>query len=103
MTEDAYLPAISSNTSLAVEATPLKGIIGVPLAGAEGEDEVAGLFVGAFLRFTAETLPFFSCGGGADYAVAAEPGARAFPAGPAGFPPRTMTLPCRLRAGTTLA
>ena len=44
-TEEAYLPAISSNTSLAVEGPPLNGIAEEPLAGAEGEDEGAALFI----------------------------------------------------------
>ena len=49
MSEDAYLSALSSNTSPAVEAAPLKGIVGERLAVA---DEVAeGFFVGTFFRF----------------------------------------------------
>ena len=85
-----------------MEAALLNGIVGVALAGTEGEDEDASLFVGTFLRFTPETLPTFSAGGRADRAVAAAPGARAFPARPSEFPPYMTMLFCRLRAGAVV-
>ena len=102
MTEDAYLPAISSNTSPAVGAAPLSGIAGKPLSEAEGVDEGAGFFVaGILLRFTPDALATFSAAG-RDRAAALPTGARAFAAGAAGFPPCTTTLPCRLWEGVVV-
>ena len=101
-TEEAYLPTISSNTSLAVEAAPLNDIAEEPLAGAEGVDEGVVLFVaGILFCFTPETLPTFSAAC-RDRAAALAPGAWAFPAGPARFPPCMTALPCRLRAGAVV-
>ena len=81
-----------------VEAALLNDIIGEHLAGAEGVDEGANLFVGTFLPFMPETLPTFSAGGREDRAAAVL-SARAFLAGPAGLVPCTTTLPCRLWGG----
>jgi hypothetical protein len=100
---DAYLPGISSNTSLAVEAALLNGSDEISLAGEEEEYKGGVLVAGAFLRFTSATLPVFSGRGRAYRGGAAAPGAHAIPAGPAGFPPCTTTLPCRLRAGAVAA
>ena len=103
MTEDAYLPAISSNTSLAGGPAPLDGIGGALLAGMEFEDEGGALFAAGFLfLFSAAALVTFSAAG-RDHAAALAPGARTLAARAAGFPPYTTTLPCRLRAGVALA
>ena len=103
MTEDAYLPVISSSTSLAGGAAPLDGIGGAPLSGMEFEDEGGTLFVAGFLfLLPAAALVTFSAVG-RDHAAELAPGARALAAGAAGFPPCTTTLPCRLRAGAALA
>ena len=102
MNEEAYLPAILLNTSLAVGAPLLSGITEEPLSEAEGVDEEAGFFVaGIIFRFTPETLPTFYAAG-RDSAAASAHGARAFPVGVAGFQPYTTMLPCRLRTGTVV-
>ena len=103
MTEDAYLPAISSNTSLAGGASLLDDIGVALLAGMEFKDEGGALFVAGFLfLLPVAALVTFSAAG-RDRATALAPGARALAAGAAGCPPCTTTLPCRLRAGATLA
>lgn len=77
----------------------LNGIVGEHLVGAGEVDEGADLFIAIFFRFMLETFLSFSADGRADRAAAAAPDARAFSTGPAGLPPCTTTLPCRLRAG----
>ena len=81
-----------------MKASPLSGIAGEPLAGAEGVDKGAGFFVaGFFFRFTPETLPTFSAAG-RDRTAALTPGARAFPVGAVRFPraPQGATLLTRV-------
>lgn len=89
MTE-SYLAPILSNTLRVVGATSLSGIVGEPISGPEGVDEVADRFVaGIFLRFAPGTLATFAA---AEWGrtTALAPHARS--AGPAGGAIRVPSL-----------